>query len=62
MKIDQDLWDLTQRYVLDQIAIMKRAGINVTLDEGAFNLLVQTTAEPGQAIREKAGFKYVPIR
>jgi hypothetical protein len=60
LEIDQDLWDLTQRYVLDSLAILKRAGFNLTLDRDALDFLVQATAEPGQAIRLKAGFKYEP--
>lgn len=61
IKIDQDLWDLTQRYVLDHLAIMKRAGITVELDREAFDYAVQCTAEVGQAIRIKAGFVYIPL-
>lgn len=60
LEIDSDLWSLTQQYVKDQLAIMKRAGVTVTLDQEALELLVQVTAEPGQAVREKAGFKYEP--
>jgi hypothetical protein len=61
LKIDQDLWDLTQRYVLDQIAIMTRAGTTVELTREAFDFTVQCTAEIGQAIRKKAGFVHIPL-
>jgi hypothetical protein len=60
MKIDQDLWDLTQRFVQDQLAILKRAGAPTELEPDAYERLVQITAEPGQALREIRGYTYDP--
>jgi hypothetical protein len=53
LKIDDDLWALTQQYVVDQINIMKRAGSapNPPLTQEEFNDLVYVTAKYPQQVR-----------
>ena len=49
--IDDDIWQSTQQYVKDQIAIMKRHGSDPGLTEEEFNDLAYTVAEYPQTIR-----------
>jgi hypothetical protein len=51
--IDQDIWDHTQQYVKDQIAIMKRHGSepDPPLTEAQFQDLVYVTARYPQQVR-----------
>jgi hypothetical protein len=53
LKIDQDIWDSTQQYVIDQINIMKRHGSQPEppLTEMQFNDLVYVTAKYSQQVR-----------
>lgn len=53
LKIDQDIWDHTQQYVVDQINIMKRhnSAPNPPLTEAEFKDLVYVTAKYPQQIR-----------
>jgi hypothetical protein len=51
--IDQDLWDLTQQYVKDQIALMKRHGSQPEppLTDAQYRDLVYVTAKYPQQVR-----------
>src|SRR5271157_2915981 len=51
--IDQDLWDLTQQYVKDQIALMARHGSqpDPPLTEAQYQDLVYVTAKYPQQVR-----------
>jgi hypothetical protein len=53
LKIDQDIWDHTQQYVVDQINIMKRHGSQPEppLTQAQFNDLVYVTARYPQQVR-----------
>jgi hypothetical protein len=53
LPIDQDIWDSTQQYCLDQINIMKRHGSqpDPPLTEAEFKDLVYVTAKYPQQIR-----------
>jgi hypothetical protein len=53
LKIDQDIWDHTQQYVVDQINIMKRHGSqpDPPLTKEEFEDLVYVTAKYPQQIR-----------
>jgi hypothetical protein len=53
LEIDQDIWDHTQRYVLDQIAIMQRHGSqpDPPLTQAQFEDLVYVTAKYPQQVR-----------
>jgi len=53
LPIDQDLWDLTQQYIRDQIALMARHGSQPEppLTEAQFQDLVYATAKYPQQVR-----------
>jgi hypothetical protein len=53
LPIDQDLWDLTQQYVKDQIALMARHGSEPKppLTDAQFQDLVYATAKYPQQVR-----------
>lgn len=53
LPIDDDIWDHTQQYVVDQMNIMKRHGSapDPPLTQEQFNDLVYVTAENPQQIR-----------
>jgi len=53
LPIDQDLWDLTQQYVKDQIALMARHGSQPEppLTDAQFQDLVYATAKYPQQVR-----------